>query len=478
MPILDHYAEFSPPQIAIIGVSIIQTNSNILNSCSPPTSYPIFTALCVEVEQFTMEEKEIQLLTKQWYLGLTWQRIRTIPWIQGDYYPLTNIYTNFTLVEQDKQGNKLDKLKYYEEIFHLENAIEQHVPLSKTYIAEYIRGVPRCLKTNVFSSMQCYVTSEKKQAGQRILLNSHPGFGKTLFVHKVASDWAHGNLSMFDFIFAIKVKYMIPNETIEQAIVHQIKMLKDNNIAYSAITNILKSNKFQVLLILDGLDEINMDKYQHVKTLIVGETFVKCWLLVTTQPHLVSRMRHRFNSIFYIKGFSDEAVWSLVAKITKETTNMSANEIYKKAHLIHLRTKSNDTYYSSPFLINAAIHMALDRDSNYTVLTRNISGFFYFYKAFNLMAGMDADLSNPHAWLRSTDIDDIIIISEFYAQLVRFILKTNQVTKHLTDMEIHNAIQYAMKLAIQVPIYQLIPIETEELSDPNVVKAKDKRRGF
>ena len=35
----------------------------------------------------------------------------------------------------------------------------------------------------------------------RILLEGQPGFGKTLFTHKIASDWAsEGCLSMFDFI--------------------------------------------------------------------------------------------------------------------------------------------------------------------------------------------------------------------------------------------------------------------------------------
>ncbi len=269
---------------------------------------------------------------------------------------------------------------------------------------------------------------------QRILLNAFPGFGKTLLTHKVASDWAYGYLPMFDFVFVIKAKYINPNETIEQAIVHQVKTLKDNNIDYSSISKLLKSSDLEVLIVLDGLDDIDLEKYSHVKSLIEGEVFLKCWLLVTTQPYLVSRIKQSFHTIVHVLGFSDESIKFLVAKICREKNFAGRTISSLNKYVWQLGQESNGTFYSCPFLVHATIIMFLD--NSYTVEGN----------------GFDT--------------------TQFYASLVRFILKTNQVEKQFDGrQQLQNALHYAMELAYQATI-QSKPLiaEMKKLGDPHVLK--------
>ena len=110
--------------------------------------------------------------------------------------------------------------------------------------------------------------------GTRILVKGDPGIGKTTFTHKIAYDWATGNLPQFDLVLVLKLKFSQEHQTIENMVAKLLQTISDTPdpaISDEAVHNYLKSGKDRVLLVLDGLDEIKLKKFQHVLKVLRGE---------------------------------------------------------------------------------------------------------------------------------------------------------------------------------------------------------------
>ena len=340
------------------------------------------------------DQQNIQKLTKQWYKSTNWQHHRTIPWVQGDFFPLTDMYTELTFVAKEKRQNRI--LKEYSEMF------------------DEAQGSP------------C-----------RVLLEGQPGFGKTLFTHKIASDWAHDYLTTFDFVFVIKLKHARQGDTIVESIIHQIKTLKDQNVSSELITNILKSDQFKVLLILDGLDEINLESHPNCKDVILGNSLLNCWLLVTTQPHLVNSFKQHFNMVILSKGLSKNSLDTLFVKVSN-LTGRDYSELLQIDIAMAMHYLTNKDYYS-PFLVHAALIMYLDE---------NPSSIPY---------------TDPQSFVTNYVL--------FFKSLIRFILKTNEEAKQLSSEKINSSLWMVMELAYKGTIQNApLILGQNEITNENILK--------
>ena len=82
--------------------------------------------------------------------------------------------------------------------------------------------------------------------GTRILVKGNPGIGKTTFTHKLAYDWATGNLPQFDVVLVLKLKFSRKHQTIENMVAEQLHSISDTpNAAFSdsIVHNYLRSGK-------------------------------------------------------------------------------------------------------------------------------------------------------------------------------------------------------------------------------------------
>ncbi len=375
-------------------------NTSLLSPVASFFSDPHLSRTISDPLQISDGQQKIQTLTKQWYMSPTWQHHRTIPWVQGNFFPLTDMYTNLTFVAQKKRQDRI--LKEYSEMFETD------------------QGNPR-----------------------RILLEGQPGFGKTLFTHKVASDWAHDYLTTFNIAFVIKLKHAHPGDTISSTIIHQIKTLKDKNVSSGMITDILKSDQFNILLILDGLDEINLDSHPNNKDIILGNSLLNCWLLVTTQPHLVNSFKQHFTLVVLSKGLSMDSLDTLFVKISK-LTGMDYSELHRidimmDIHHLSNKEKTPDGYYYSPFRVYAALIMYLDENPtppNY----RDLKSFIIHYVVF-------------------------------YKSLIRFILKTNEEAKQLSSEDINSSLWIVMGLAYKGMLQSgPLILGQNEITSENILK--------
>ena len=237
-----------------------------------------------------------------------------------------------------------------------------------------------------------------KSEGTRILVKGDPGIGKTTFSHKVAFDWATGCLDLFDVVLVVKLKLADCNQSIEGLIKEQL--VADNDVTDSLIGEYLRSGQDRVLLVLDGLDEINLKHYPNVQDVLTGKSFRKCCILVTTRPHLARELKGKMTSIVYLKGFSRSKAEEFIAHII-------ANKAGRKRFFTQLDRRRMSHMHKIPLIV----------------------------QALALLFNEDQEL--PETFTTT------------YDELVFFLRKTCQASKHLTEEEIRAAMDEINKLAFK-----------------------------
>ena len=152
--------------------------------------------------------------------------------------------------------------------------------------------------------------------GTRILVKGDPGIGKTTFVQKLAFDWATKQLVKFDVVLVVKLKFSDKSQSIARMVKNQIETLGENKrVSEKDIAEYMKSGRDRVLLVLDGLDEINLKQYPQVKEVLLGERYRNCCILATTRPYVAETLHNKMTNIAKIKGFSKEQAIQFVGNI-------------------------------------------------------------------------------------------------------------------------------------------------------------------
>ena len=152
--------------------------------------------------------------------------------------------------------------------------------------------------------------------GTRILVKGDPGIGKSTFVQRVAFDWATKHLVMFDVVLVVKLKFTNKTQSIAGMVKNQIETLSENDqVSEVDIANYMKSGRDRVLLVLDGLDEVNLKLYPEVREVLLGERYRKCCILATTRPHVAQTLYNKMTNIAKINGFSREQAKQFIGNI-------------------------------------------------------------------------------------------------------------------------------------------------------------------
>ncbi len=274
-----------------------------------------------------LDVMEMTIYLKNHYKSHDWTRTVMLPWMEKDKYPsIDDFYVHPTINITSTRVNQTNATRY-------------------------------------FDSCDDFFNGSKPQ---RLLLQGPPGFGKTVFVHKLAHEWASGNCTHFDLVFVLKLRDMNLNDTIETAILDQFSL---SDFTVKSITDILKSNKPKTLVILDALDEIIIANHNDIRRVVHGKLQHNFWLLLTSRPHEIGEaIAMKYDTILHIKGFPGCCAMRFLGIITKHNVGL-ARRIIKKEYLSKIETRDtsaqNKSGYFSPFLIHCVALIAADPNQEF-----------------------------------------------------------------------------------------------------------------
>ena len=157
-----------------------------------------------------------------------------------------------------------------------------------------------------------------------VLVEGSPGIGKTTFCLKLAHDWANGamprNFPIFKLVFLLKCRDMKGDvvEDVVEEIFEQLlpEDLKEKN--KKALVNFLEDldNQKEILIILDGLDELPKKSEDRVSKVLGRKKLSFCHVLATTRQEkgIDARKQFKFDISLAIKGFSEENSFEYIRK--------------------------------------------------------------------------------------------------------------------------------------------------------------------
>ena len=153
-----------------------------------------------------------------------------------------------------------------------------------------------------------------------VLVEGSPGIGKTTFCLKLAHDWANGamprNFPSFKLVFLLKCRDL--EGDIVEDIFDQLLPEDLEEKTKEALVTFLEDldNQKQILIILDGLDQLPEKSEDRVNKVIGRKKLPSCYVLATTRQGkgIDTRKQFKFDICLAIEGFSEEDSFEYIRK--------------------------------------------------------------------------------------------------------------------------------------------------------------------
>jgi len=178
-----------------------------------------------------------------------------------------------------------------------------------------------------------------QEKARMVLVEGSPGIGKTTFCLKIANDWARKaipkkhDFPVFELLLLLKCRDM-DGDTM-QAIDDQLLPEDITEKRKKQLLDYIKDEKKQeeILIILDGLDELPQLAEQFVDKLLRRKVLSRCSVLATSRQEkgIEFRQRHVFDTLLQINGFTIEDASEYIRKHFK---NIDPVHLEKGEHLI------------------------------------------------------------------------------------------------------------------------------------------------
>ena len=153
----------------------------------------------------------------------------------------------------------------------------------------------------------------------RTLIYGQAGIGKTTLIHKIAHMWANNEIwqGKFNYVFWLPLRQLTNKNyhTVEDFIYDTCTKnvggvsKPEIDATKRAISNIIGNNhQDQILLLLDGYDELDLEKYPYAKD-IIDKLFMFKNYILTSRPNAIDEtIERKFNNIYENVGFTKDNI--------------------------------------------------------------------------------------------------------------------------------------------------------------------------
>ena len=197
--------------------------------------------------------------------------------------------------------------------FHLDNIF--------TRLKMVSRKKERGVKTDsIVNMLEIFKPHEECPQPRKVLIEGQPGVGKTTYCNKIAYDWAK-NCKADDSFPDVQVLLLLKckdiNSELREAIDDQLlpkDMKKEEREKFFTFVWEHQSN---VLLVLDGLDELPTHKLPVYKEIIQGRMLSKCYLVVTARHEAGIKVRGCCDTLLEVEGFTKNDAKNFIRRYFK-----------------------------------------------------------------------------------------------------------------------------------------------------------------
>ena len=268
----------------------------------------------------------------------------------------------------------------------------QAVPLTESSDGEDkpFHDFLNCFKSNA----EVYFKDTCKILTQKILIRGDPGMGKTTLCKKIAWDWAKKLFTTFYIVLIVFLKFIKPGDVIENVILQQNPFMKGLNVTEKRLKSILAIFGNKCLIILDGLDEHALGTNKDVLSIIRGEKFLNCNIIVTSRPHSTNEMHRYFPTIVRVDGFTTEKAEQFVSKILIDRDKIEAVLHFEPAYF-----RDDVPIQKCPILLSFICLLAREDEIDLSDKTIYIGEIYMrmvrcLYKKFTIRKGIPFERSN------------------------------------------------------------------------------------
>ena len=204
-----------------------------------------------------------------------------VPWCEDLSFHLNDIFTRLKIVGKEKTQGKLT-----DEITNMTAIFKAH---------------------------------EDCQTPRTVLIEGDPGMGKTTYCQKLAYDWAtkqdewDESFPETDVLLLLRCRD-IKSSSIKEAIDDQILPGDVNKEAKEAFFQFISENQLNVLLVLDGVDEMDASKLEMIENLLKSKEFANCHIVLTSRHEAGKKVRRYCDRLLEIVGFAERDARSFILK--------------------------------------------------------------------------------------------------------------------------------------------------------------------
>ena len=263
---------------------------------------------CIFFLDFSFPTEIVQKI-RQLY-GTREQRLLPVPWCEDFSFHLNEIFTRLKIVSKEKTRGVLT-----DDITDMTTIFKPHV--------------------------EC-------QRPRTVLIEGDPGMGKSTYCQKLAYDWAtkqkEFDPSFPDIDVLLLLKCHEVKSSIWKAIDDQILPAEIDDQAKECFFKFVRENQSRVLLVLDGLDEMDCTEMKRIYDLVEGKELSGCHVILTSRHEVGRKLRRYCDTLWEIVGFTEEDANSFIRTYFKsiKREDLLGNLLQKIRYSDELRNLSKN----------------------------------------------------------------------------------------------------------------------------------------